>query len=71
MPDRTLPHHHRADTGLRVAVIELMSRSDGVPDEDDLRALVASASDPVVSLRRTYDGGRHDPRGRVFATHAD
>lgn len=61
--------------GLRAAVIELMSRGGGSLEERALRAalrtLVMTARDPGAALRDCYGVRRHDPRGRIFARHAD
>ena len=68
----------RPVTGLRAAVLELMSRSGAgaaALNERELRAalraLVAATHDPAAALGERYHGGRHDPRARVFAAYAD
>mgnify|MGYP005829521209 CR=1 FL=1 len=72
------PLARRPATGLRAAVLELMSRSGAgaaALDERELRAalraLVAATHDPAAALAERYHGSRHDPRARVFAAHAD
>ncbi len=68
----------RHATGLRAAVVELMSRSgSGAAALDErelraaLRALVAATRDDAARLAERYHGGRHDARGRIFAAYAD
>ena len=68
----------RPATGLRAAVLELMSRSgagEAALDERELRAalraLVVATRDPASALGDRYHGGRHDPAARIFASYKD
>jgi len=77
MPYDLDPRPARPGSGFRAAVVELMSRSGGGAALDDralraaLRALVVATRDRGGVLRDAYGCPRHDPRGRVFAAHAD